>query len=74
MTEIPLKQWLHEEAERTGSTHKAVSVKFYRGRYPHLKLRRINARVVMVKLNDQAEPRGPDHDSQNTPGQKEPNT
>jgi hypothetical protein len=24
--------------------------------------------------NDQAEPRGPDRDSRNTPGQKEPNT
>jgi len=47
--EIPLKRWRHEEAAREHVTESAIVKRFYAyGKYPHLKLRRINRRVILV--------------------------
>ncbi len=47
--EIPLKQWIAEQAQRQNLTARAVQARFNRGKYPHLKLRRVNQRVVFVQ-------------------------
>ncbi len=47
--EIPLKQWVHEEAQRQRCTVRAIRYRFYACKY-HLKLRRVNQRVVFVLL------------------------
>jgi len=46
--EIPFKQWIYEKAIRTRRTPEAVYMRVYRGKYPHLKLRRVNQRVIFV--------------------------
>jgi len=46
---IPFKQWRAEEAMRLGISVNTVSSRLYRdGKYPHLKLKRKNKRVVFV--------------------------
>ena len=47
--EIPIKQWFVEEAERGGHTRDTVKGRYYRGKYPALRLRRTNKRVVVVQ-------------------------
>lgn len=50
MTEIPLKQWFAEEAERTGKTPRAIEELFrYTDRYRDIVIRRENKRVVWVQ-------------------------
>lgn len=49
-TEIPLKQWRAEEAERCGIGQNAVDRRMAAGKYPNLKLRRVNKRVVFVVM------------------------
>lgn len=47
-----MKQFVAEEALRTGKSAAAVSNAIYRGAaaYRHLKKRRVNARVVFVQI------------------------
>jgi len=53
-TEVPMKQWRMEQAVREGCSESHVSMRLAAGAYPNLKIRRVNARVVFVKV----EPRG----------------
>lgn len=48
--EITLKEWTVAEAGRLGVSKRAVEARRERGSYPRLKLRRINSRVVYVKV------------------------
>jgi|GEM_PF-5705859 len=48
--EISLKQWVVEEAIRSELTLKAVRSRLARGKYPHLKIRRVNRRIIFVTL------------------------
>jgi hypothetical protein len=48
--EITMKDFLEAEASRIGLTRSAVANRISRGKYSHLKLRRVNRRVVFVKL------------------------
>lgn len=45
---IPLKQWRIEEAMREHLTEHAIEIRLLRGKYPKLKIKRVNARVVLV--------------------------
>jgi hypothetical protein len=45
----PMKQWRHEEAIREGVTDCAIANRLRRGKYPNLKIKRVNARVVYVE-------------------------
>ena len=50
MKEIPLKQWCAEDAIRDGCvTESAVWQRVKKGKYPMLKLRKVNKRVVWVQ-------------------------
>jgi hypothetical protein len=51
---IPLKQWAYEEAQRIGKSDRTVWYLLKHGGYPHIKLKRVNARVIFV-LNPQAD-------------------
>lgn len=46
--EIAIKQWVMEEATRTGLRVGSIYSRVYRGRYPALRRRWVNARVVFV--------------------------
>ncbi|MEI8064588.1 MAG: hypothetical protein WCH84_11060 [Verrucomicrobiota bacterium] len=48
--EISMKDFLAAESERSGLSRSGVAMRISRGMYRHLKLRRINRRVVFVKL------------------------
>jgi hypothetical protein len=50
--EIPLKEWVAEEAIREGVTINAIHFRIKRGHYKTLELRRVNPRVVYVKVNN----------------------
>lgn len=50
MKEIPLKQWLFEQAKRESRQPDSVYYRLTQGRYPSLKLRRVNRRVVFVQI------------------------
>ena len=56
MSEIPLKQWIVEEAIRRELTLTAIRSRLARGKYPHLKLRRVNQRVVFVSKQANGDP------------------
>ena len=47
--EIPLKEWIDQEAARTGRKRHAIEMRLDRGKYPHLKLRREGHGKVFVK-------------------------
>jgi hypothetical protein len=49
--ELQLKQWIADEAQRHGVGTRAIWCRMYRGKYPGLKLRRVNKRVVFVTVN-----------------------
>lgn len=49
MKEIPLKQWVTEEVAREKVGANAIYSRLSLGRYPKLKLRRENKRVVWVQ-------------------------
>ncbi len=49
MKEIPLKQWLAEEAKREGVSPGAIDSRVRQGKYSNLELRRVNKRVVWVR-------------------------
>lgn len=49
-TEIPLKQWLTEQAMRDNVTEPTVARRFKHGHYPEITLRRVNARVMFVQV------------------------
>lgn len=51
MKEIPLKQWVADEAEREGVGVSAIYERMSKGKYPNLKRRYKNKRVVFV-VND----------------------
>lgn len=47
--EIPLKQWIHEEAEREGRSVRTIEHRlWWRDWYPNLQFRRANKRTVYV--------------------------
>lgn len=46
--EMRLKVWLIDEAEREHSTTSAIAKRLTRGKYPSVKSRHINKRVVFV--------------------------
>ncbi len=48
--EVLLKVWVDEEAQRTGLKPTAVYNRIQRGKYPELKLRRVNARTIYVQV------------------------
>jgi hypothetical protein len=49
--EITMKRWRMEEAERAGITPNGVAARLYRHKkYTDLKVRRVNQRVVFVKV------------------------
>ena len=47
--EIPMKQWVMNEAERLGLKPTAIYNRLSRGLYPHLKKRYVSKRTVFVK-------------------------
>jgi hypothetical protein len=49
-TEIPMKQWRMEQAEREGCCENNICRKLSKGAYPNLKIRRVNKRVVFVEF------------------------
>lgn len=49
--EIPLKQWIAEEAARANRSPRWVFQRFSAGLYPNLTIRRVNKRVVFVVLD-----------------------
>ena len=49
-TEIPLKQWLHEQAAQHSLSPHGIYMRLHRGKYPKVKLRHLSARVVRVIL------------------------
>ncbi len=53
MNEIPLKQWIAEESQRSGKSERTVETRVKLGLYPNLKLRRVNRRVVFVVLSSE---------------------
>jgi hypothetical protein len=50
MKEITFKQWVYAEAAAEGVSAAAIYNRFNLGKYPRLKLRRVNKRVVFVKV------------------------
>ena len=46
--EIPLKQWVSEEAARVRVQPHVIRDRLSDGRYPRLPLRRVNKRVIFV--------------------------
>lgn len=52
MKEIPLKQWVIDEAQRRKVSLSAVYQDIQRGKY-NLALRRVNKRVIFVQLSDE---------------------
>lgn len=50
--EIPLKAWIIEQAEHERQHIRAVWMRYYRGKYPGLKLRRVNRRVIFVEVKE----------------------
>lgn len=48
--EVQFKRWCMDEAERNGCTFKGIQKRFYRGKYDGLELRKVNKRVVFVKI------------------------
>lgn len=48
---IPLKQWQHEEADRIKVTPATVARYLAQGKYSHLKIERVNPRVIFVIQN-----------------------
>lgn len=48
MTFIPQKQWIAEEAQRTGKRPSGILARLYSGKYRRLIRRQVNQRVVMV--------------------------
>jgi hypothetical protein len=51
-TEIPMKQWRMEQAVREQSSPTMVAKRLAIGLYPNLKIRRVNKRVVFVKIQE----------------------
>lgn len=49
--EIPYKEWVLDEAARTGVTASAIYNRVIRGQYPGLHVRHVNQRVVRVLVN-----------------------
>jgi hypothetical protein len=45
-----MKRWRMEQAEREGCCENNICAKLSKGAYPNLKIRRVNKRVVFVKL------------------------
>lgn len=54
--EIPLKAWLMDEAQRCHVSPAAIEIRLRRGKYPELKLRYQNSRVVFVVQPQKKEP------------------
>ncbi len=50
VNELPMKEWVAREAERLGKKPAAVIMRLARGKYPGLKIRRVNSRVVFVEI------------------------
>lgn len=46
---IPFKQWRAEEAERQGVTEDRILKWVAKGKYPALRIKRINRKMVFVK-------------------------
>jgi len=47
---IPMKIWRLTEAEREQVSEFAIGMRLSRGKYPHLNIKRENARVVFVEV------------------------
>jgi len=52
---IPMKRWRMEEARKEGVCDIAIAMRLTRGKYPDLKIRRHNKRVVFVEVDDTEE-------------------
>ena len=50
ITEIPMKQWRFDQAKREGRSENNIAQRLGKGLYPNLKVRRVNKRVVFVKI------------------------
>lgn len=48
--EITLKAWVYTEAEREGVKPTTIYNRISRGKYPALRLRRVNHAVIFVQL------------------------
>lgn len=48
--EVWFKEWIYTEAERDHVGPMAVYNRVYRGKHPDLQLRRVNRRVIFVKV------------------------
>jgi hypothetical protein len=48
--EIPLKQWVYEEAARCGVTISAIWMRRSRGKYPRLRERRKTSYRIFVRI------------------------
>jgi hypothetical protein len=46
--EVTLKEWCFAEAKRSGSNARAIYERFADGKYPDLRTRRVNSRVIFV--------------------------
>ncbi len=55
-TEMSMKQWRYQEALRCGVSPDAIAYRVSSGKYPGLKVRRVNDRVVMVDAQRSAVP------------------
>lgn len=51
-TEIPLKQWVWEQAEKHKTSYDNMVHRLYRKRIPYPPVRRVNKRVVYVLLEN----------------------
>jgi hypothetical protein len=47
-TGIPMKRWWIEEGKREGVSEHAIAQRIHKGKYPNLRVRRVNSRVVFV--------------------------
>ena len=47
--EVSLKAWCVDRAELEGTTRVAIHARVLRGKYPSLRVRRVNKQVVFVK-------------------------
>lgn len=51
-TEIPYKQWRYEQSAVRNVTDSAIAMQVKAGKYPGLRFRRVNKRVVFVISSD----------------------
>lgn len=50
--EVPLKIWIQEQAEKFGVSTTAIHMKILRGKMPRPPMRRVNKRVIFVRVEN----------------------